>query len=85
MAHGVPMQWSIGFILIVIALGLLGAFLQNFKPCRCGHKSCETEESKAAQRRYDEGVKWAFYVFVWLMTLYMYTFTHSAFKKAASC
>lgn len=93
-------RWQMGLILVIVALGLLGALLQQMQPpppkdaaeLESGELEVEVQLGGAGPRSPDDylrkhfnGIKWAFYVFVWLTVLYMYGFTSAAFKKAAQC
>ena len=94
-------RWQMGFVLVIVALGLLGALLHMLRPPARPHTEAEItagdvhvdvqmpgdEDSQAPDytKRHFDGIKWAFYVFLWLMVLYMYGYTTAAFKHAYNC
>ena len=97
MAKSALLRWQMGMVLILVTLGLLGALLAHSKPCKCGRMQVEVspgqveldvgvaKKTPTYQAQYEEAIKWAFYVFVWLLVLYFYAFTVSSYKNSLSC
>ena len=92
-------SWQLGLILVVITLGLLGGLLHLIQPpCREEEVDVDMRNGEVqidlhrggpigaeyAKRNFN-GIKWAFYVFLWIMCLYYFAFVSAAFKRASHC
>ena len=73
----IPTHWYIGMIVFIVALTLLGFLLQSYHPV-----VADDDDTPELTIRRTNSIKWAFYIFAWISALYMFCFTHSAYRAA---